>query len=474
MIPAAIAQGQLDRASLPIIAPKRPTYSELDVRKVKAPPRFEVKAPKKAPNVVIVLIDDLGFGAPSTFGGPIPTPTFNQLATTGLRYNQFHTTALCSPTRTCILTGRNHHSNNMACITEGSTGYLGYNANIPFENGFLSEMLLQNGYNTYAVGKWHLTPVDQVSSAGPYDRWPLGRGFERYYGFLGGDTHQYYPELVYDNHIVEQEKTPEEGYHLTEDLVDKAIGFIADTKQVAPNKPFFMYFATGAMHAPHHVPKEWADKYQGMFDDGWDAYREKTFARQKELGIVPADAELSRHDPDVQDWDSLPEEERRLYARMMEVYAGFLEHTDTQVGRLIDELEALGIRDNTLVIYNAGNTNVVIKMRFQNTYEWDVTFDERVTFKILVGSEKAGFFPGGIPLLLDLVRRVLRQLSDVVHGIVLAVVGSAFRKGSPAWSWAVVTAVRQCNTCFAGGSTVAPPFTNTRVDPNAIYVHSRR
>ncbi len=185
------------------------------------------------------------------------------------------------------MTGRNHHSNAMSCITEGSTGYPGGNGNIPFENGMLSEMLLQHGYNTYALGKWHLTPADQASAAGPYDRWPLGRGFERYYGFLGGDTHQYYPELVYDNHSVEPEKTPEEGYHLTEDLVDKAISFIADSKQVAPNKPFFMYFCPGAGHAPHHVPKEWADKYKGQFDDGWDAYREKTFARQKELGIIP-------------------------------------------------------------------------------------------------------------------------------------------------------------------------------------------
>ena len=246
----------------------------------------------------------------------------------GLLFNNMHTTALCSPTRSCILTGRNHHSNAMSCITEGSTGYPGGNGNIPFENGMLSEMLLQHGYNTYALGKWHLTPADQISAAGPYDRWPLGRGFERYYGFLGGDTHQYYPELVYDNHSVEPEKTPEEGYHLTEDLVDKAISFIADSKQVAPNKPFFMYFCPGARHAPHHVPKEWADKYKGKFDDGWDAYREKTFARQKELGIVPKDAELSRHDPDVQDWNTLSADEKKLYARMMEVFAGFLTHTD--------------------------------------------------------------------------------------------------------------------------------------------------
>ena len=315
------------------------------------PPR----AKEGAPNVLFIVLDDTGFGHLGCYGSPISTPNLDSLAESGVRYSNMHTTALCSPTRTCILTGRNHHSNNMACITEGSTGFPGYNANIPFENGFLSEMLLQQGYNTYAVGKWHLTPVDQVSAAGPYDRWPLGRGFERYYGFLGGDTHQYYPELVYDNHAVEPEKTPEEGYHLTEDLVDKAISFIADTKQVAPNKPFFMYFAPGAMHAPHHVTKEWADKYKGMFDDGWDAYRKKVFAKQKEMGLAPDDAELSRHDPDVQDWDALPEDERRLYARMMEVFAGFLEHTDFHIGRLLDFLKKIGEFDNTLIMAISDN-----------------------------------------------------------------------------------------------------------------------
>ena len=254
-----------------------------------------------------------------------------------------------------LTTGRNHHSNAMSCITEGSTGYPGGNGNIPFENGFLSEMLLQQGYNTYAIGKWHLTPADQISAAGPYDRWPLGRGFERFYGFLGGETHQYYPELYHDNHTVEAEKTPEEGYHLTEDLVDKAISFIADSKQVAPNKPFFMYFCPGAAHAPHHVPKEWADKYKGKFDDGWDKLRERTIARQKELGIVPADAQLSRHDPDVPDWEPLSAAEKKLYARMMEVFAGFLTHTDHHIGRLLDFLKNMGELDNTIIMAISDN-----------------------------------------------------------------------------------------------------------------------
>ncbi|MGB3999686.1 MAG: arylsulfatase [Desulfomonilia bacterium] len=314
-----------------------------------------LRAKEGASNVLFIVLDDTGFGQLGCYGSPIRTPNLDALAANGLKYTNMHTTALCSPTRSCIITGRNHHSNNMACITEGSTGYPGYNGNIPFENGFFSEMLLQQGYNTFAVGKWHLTPSDQLSAAGPYDRWPLGRGFERFYGFLGGDTNQYYPDLVYDNHTIEPEKTPEEGYHLTEDLVDKAISFIADSKQVAPDKPFFLYFCPGAMHAPHHVPKEWADEYRGMFDDGWDAYREKTFARQKELGIMPKDAELSRHDPDVKPWEECSDAEKKLYSRMMEVFAGFLTHTDHHIGRLIDFLKSTGELDNTLTMVISDN-----------------------------------------------------------------------------------------------------------------------
>jgi len=314
-----------------------------------------LRAKEGAPNILFIVQDDTGFGQMGCYGSPIETPNIDALAKNGLTFNNMHTTALCSPTRSCILTGRNHHSNAMSCITEGSTGYPGGNGNIPFENGMLSEMLLQHGYNTDAIGKWHLTPADQISAAGPYDRWPLGRGFERFYGFLGGDTHQYYPELVYDNHSVEPETPPEEGYHLTEDLVDKAMSFIADSKQVAPDKPFFMYFCPGAMHAPHHVPKEWADRYKGKFDDGWDAYREKTFARQKELGIVPQDAELSRHDPDVPDWDTLSDSEKKLYARMMEVFAGFLTHTDYHYGRLFNFLKTIGEWDNTIIMFISDN-----------------------------------------------------------------------------------------------------------------------
>jgi arylsulfatase len=243
----------------------------------------------------------------------------------------------------------------MSCITEGATGYPGADGYIPFENGFLSEILQQKGYNTYSVGKWHLTPAEATSAAGPYDRWPLGRGFERFYGFLGGDTHQYYPELVRDNTQTEPDKTPEEGYHLTVDLVEKAKAMVADSKQVAPNKPFFLYFASGACHAPHHVPKEWADKYKGKFDGGWDVYRKQVFEKQKKLGIIPANTELSRHDPDVQDWDKLPANERKLYARMMEVFAGFLTHVDHYIGELVQFLKDLGEYENTLIMVISDN-----------------------------------------------------------------------------------------------------------------------
>ncbi len=311
-------------------------------------------AKENAPNILFIVLDDTGFGELGCYGSPIDTLNLDSLAADGLSYSNMHTTALCSPSRSCMLTGRNHHSNNMACITEGSTGYPGYNGYIPFDNGFLSEILLLHGYNTYTISKWHLTPAEQMSAAGPYDRWPLGRGFERFYGFLGGDTNQYYPELIYDNHSIDPPKTPEEGYTLNEDIVDRAIQFVADSKQVAPSKPFFMYFCPGAMHAPHHVPKEWADKYNGKFDC-WDVYREKTLGRQKELGIVPKDTELSRHDPDIKPWNQCSSEEKILYARMMEVFAGFLEHTDYHIGRLLQFLKDIGEFENTLIMVISDN-----------------------------------------------------------------------------------------------------------------------
>jgi arylsulfatase A-like enzyme len=308
-----------------------------------------------APNVLIIVLDDTGYGHLGCYGGLIDTPNLDRVAREGLLYTNMHTTALCSPTRACILTGRNHHANAMGSISEFATGFPGYNAEIPFENGFLSEILLAQGYSTYAVGKWHLTPADQVGAAGPYDRWPCGRGFARYYGFLAGDTHQYYPDLVYDTHQVEPPATPEQGYHLTVDLADKAIQFVADSKQMEPDKPFFLYFAPGATHAPHQVPREWADRYAGKFDMGWEKVRERIFAGQKAMGILPQNAHLPCHDPDVPCWDSLSDDERRLYARMMEVFAGFLAHTDRQIGRLFDVLERRGELDSTLVMVISDN-----------------------------------------------------------------------------------------------------------------------
>ncbi len=332
------------------------------------------RAAEGAPNVVFIVLDDTGYGHLGCYGSPISTPNIDALAADGLTYANMNTTALCSPSRSCILTGRNHHSNHLACLTNGSTGYPGSDGYIPFENGFLSEILRAQGYNTYCVGKWHLAPEESMTAAGPYDRWPLGRGFERYYGFLGGDTHQYYPELVRDNSQTEPETTPEQGYHLTPDLVERATAMIADAKQVAPDKPFFLYFAPGAMHSPHHVPKEWADRYAGRFDTGWEAYRRDVFDRQRQLGLLPATAELSAPDPDVAEWESLSEDERRLYARMMEVFAGFLEHTDHYIGELIGFLKEIGEYDNTVIMLvsdngssaEGGPTGSVNELRFFN------------------------------------------------------------------------------------------------------------
>ena len=308
-----------------------------------------------APNVIVFVLDDVGYGQLSSFGGLVETPVLDQLAASGLRYTNMHTTALCSPSRACILAGRNHHSVGMATIAETSSGYPGYNSILPFDKGLLSEMLLPHGYNTFMVGKWHLSPPEHESPAGPYDRWPLARGFERFYGFLGGDTNQWYPELVYDNHYIEQPAQPGDGYHLSIDLADKAIGFIQDSHVNAPDKPFYLHYCTGAGHAPHHVPQEWADKYRGKFDGGWDEYRRVVHQRQLDMGVIPAGTELSAHDPDVPEWDSLPADAQRLYARMMEVYAGFVSFTDHHFGRVVSFLEEIGEMDNTLFILISDN-----------------------------------------------------------------------------------------------------------------------
>ncbi len=331
------------------------------------------KAPDGAPSVVYVVLDDVGFAAMSCYGGPIATPNIDKIAAEGVRYTQWHTTALCSPTRSCLLTGRNHTRNSMACITEGAIGFPNGSGTIPPENGMLSEILGERGWNTYMVGKWHLCPEDEMNLASTRRNWPSGRGFERWYGFLGAETSQWFPDLVYDNHLVDQPKSPEEGYHLSVDLTDKAIEFIMDSKSIAPEKPFFLYYSLGACHAPHHAPKEWIDKFKGQFDMGYEAIREQTLARQKELGIVPKETELppinpigteTRTGPDgtpfpaldvTRPWDSLSDDEKKLFSRMAEVYAGFLGHADEQIGRLLGFLEEFGWRENTLVVLVSDN-----------------------------------------------------------------------------------------------------------------------
>lgn len=312
-------------------------------------------APENSPNVVIVLLDDVGYAQFGCYGSDIATPTFDRLAGDGLRYSNFHTTALCSPTRAALITGRNHHTNGMGRVVEMATGFPGYDAVVPKSSGFLSEVLLANGYATFAVGKWHLAPAGEMAMGGPKDKWPLGRGFERFYGFLGGETDQWHPDLVYDNHQVPVPRTPEEGYHLTEDMVDHAELFIKDLRAVAPSKPFLLWFTPGACHAPHHVPTEYIERYRGHFDEGWDAWRDKVYERQVRSGLLPEGTQLSERPSWVPAWDSLSDDEKLLYTRLKEVYAGFLTHTDTQVGRLLKFIEGIGELDNTIVLVMSDN-----------------------------------------------------------------------------------------------------------------------
>jgi arylsulfatase A-like enzyme len=346
------------RAVLPI--PDRPvpgltTYDAKDPDTAYPPiePRLP---PTGAPNVLIVLLDDVGFGASSTFGGPCQTPTADRLAAGGLKYNRFHTTALCAPTRAAMLTGRNHHSVAMGSITETATSAPGNSSLRPNTKAPLAMTLKLNGYSTAQFGKCHEVPVWQSSPMGPFDAWPSGGGgFETFYGFIGGENNQWDPALYDGTTPVEPPATPEDGYHLTEDLADRAISWVRTQKALMPEKPFFVYFAPGATHAPHHVPKEWADKYEGQFADGWDALRERTFGRQKELGVIPADADLTTRQAEIPAWDDMPDELKPVLEREMEVYAGFLEHTDHHVGRLIDAIDDLGILDDTLIYYVIGD-----------------------------------------------------------------------------------------------------------------------
>jgi arylsulfatase A-like enzyme len=353
--PAAAGSGDvaLDRTVLPIREPERPAYTELNARKATPPPRFEVKAPDGAPNVVIILIDDLGFGATSTFGGPIATQTLDTLAQQGLRYNNFHTTALCSPTRAALKAGRNHHTVNMGFITEMATGFPGATGQVPNSTAPLAEMLRLNGYSTAAFGKWHETAAWEASVAGPFDRWPTRQGFDKFYGFIGGETNQWAPYL-YDG-VAPVELPGDPDYHFMSDMTDKAVAWLKYQKALTPGKPAFIYFAPGATHAPHHVPKEWIARWRGKFDQGWDRIREESLARQIAMGVVPTGTKLPPKPPAIKDWSQLSPDEQRLFARQAEVFAAFVEYTDHEVGRMLKAFEDVGQADNTLVFYIAGD-----------------------------------------------------------------------------------------------------------------------
>jgi arylsulfatase A-like enzyme len=350
-------------------------YDAKDPRATFAPIE-PLRPPAGAPNVLIILIDDAGFGASSAFGGPCQTPTAERLAAGGLQYNRFHTTALCAPTRAALLTGRNHHTVGMGVITELATSAPGYTSIRPNTCAPLAQTLRLNGYSTAQFGKCHEVPVWQTSPMGPFDAWPTGGGgFEYFYGFIGGETNQYYPAVYEGTTPVEPERTPEEGYHFTDDMTDKAIGWIRQQKALMPDKPFFVYYAPGATHAPHHVPTEWSDRYKGRFDGGWDALRDEILARQKELGVVPPETVLTERHEEIPAWDDMPEALKPVLARQMEVYAGFLEHTDHHVGRLIDTLDDLGVLDDTLVYYIIGDNGASAEGTINGSFNENFIFN---------------------------------------------------------------------------------------------------
>lgn len=350
---AAAVAGDLDRTVLPIHHPKYAPIAVMDARDATKPPAFEIKPPEGAPNVVIVLIDDIGFGATAPFGGAIETPTFEKLANEGLRFNHFHTTALCSPTRASLLSGRNHHEVNVGSVMEVATGFPGNQGNRPNDAKYFAETLRQNGYSTAAFGKWHETPTWEVSVSGPYFNWPTNSGFDKFYGFIGGETNQWDP-VIFDG-VTKLAKNDDPDYHFTTDMTNNAISWVKFQQAMTPEKPFFIYYATGATHAPHHPPEEWKEKYKDKFDKGWLAYREETFARQQAMGVIPANAKLAPMPEDVEQWEALTDQERELYSLQMEAFAGFAEHTDYEVGRLVDAIDEIGVLDNTLLIYIMGD-----------------------------------------------------------------------------------------------------------------------
>jgi arylsulfatase A-like enzyme len=370
-------RSEVQRSSLPI--PDRPriglvTYDAKDPN-TKYPPIEPLRPPADAPNVLVILIDDVGFGASSAFGGPCDTPNFEKLANDGLRYNRFHTTALCAPTRAALLTGRNHHSVGMGGITEIATAAPGNNSLRPNNKAPLAQTLTLNGYSTAQFGKCHEVPVWQSSPMGPFDMWPTGSGFEYFYGFIGGEDNQWYPSLYEGTTAVEPPKSPEEGYHLTEDLTDHAVTWVRTQKALMPDKPFFMYFAPGATHAPHHVPEAWVERYKGKFAHGWDQQRERTLARQKELGVIPDDAELTPRHDEIPAWDEMAEELKPILEREMEIYAGFMSHTDHHVGRLLDAIEQLGVMDDTLIYLIIGDNGASAEGTLQGSFNEMINFN---------------------------------------------------------------------------------------------------
>jgi arylsulfatase len=372
------AKDKKHRSHLPMSNTVRPTLITYDARDpdTKFPPIDRLLPPRSAPNVLIVLLDDAGFGSSSAFGGPCQTPIAEKLAASGLKYNRFHTTALCSPTRQALLTGRNHHSAGMGGITECATGAPGYSSVLPNSMSPLAKTLKLNGYSTAQFGKCHEVPVWETSPIGPFSAWPTGGGgFEYFYGFIGGEANQWYPTLYEGTTPVEADKTPEQGYHLVEDMTDKAIHWVMQQKSLAPEKPFFMYFAPGATHAPHHVPKEWADKYKGKFNQGWDKLREETLERQKKLGVVPPDCQLTARHAEIPSWEAMPEALKPVLQRQMEVYAGFLEYTDHHVGRLIQTIERLGALENTLIYYIVGDNGASAEGTLNGAYNEMANFN---------------------------------------------------------------------------------------------------
>jgi len=383
---------KMDRAILPIQPPKRDAITELDARNVKTPEIFEVKAPEGAPNIVIVLIDDIGFGATSTFGGPISTPTFDRLANNGLRFNQFHTTALCSPTRASLLSGRNHHAVNVGSVMEIATGFPGNLGQRPDNAKYVAEALRQNGYSTAAFGKWHETATWEVSVSGPFFRWPTNSGFDKFYGFIGGETNQWDP-VIYDG-VTKIEKKDNEDYHFTTDMTDEVIKWVKFQQAMTPDKPFMIYYATGAVHAPHHAPKEWIEKYKGQFDDGWDKLREETFERQKKLGLIPENTKLAPKPENIMDWEQLTENEKKLFAIQMETFAAFTEHTDNEVGRLVNAIDEIGVLDNTLFIYIMGDNGSSAEGGLSGTYNELIhlngIFDAETTESMLARADEWG------------------------------------------------------------------------------------